>query len=280
MKNNSSGRVLVLLKVRAILDAFTVAEPELTFGRIRELTGLPPSTCVRLLTNMAELGFLERRGPLYVPGIDLTKWSSVRSVVPTRLVELASPVLDELRDRTDETARLYVRNGLCRVCVAMSETRQSIRRVVSLGDVLPLHAGAAGKVLLAFDGDVDSLVRSVNRPRLTSTTIVEADEFRRELAEVKQAGYATSFGERESQSSSACAPVFDGAGKLVAAIGIGAPLFRMGPSAMASAITPVIMAARELSRRLGYQQDTSSTNMPVALGAASTSRDHVRRPAK
>lgn len=243
--------VLVLRKVRAILDCFTAEKQKLSFSQLRQGTGLPPSTCARLLQTMVEEGFLDRVGDLYTGGISLVRWASTRTA-DLGLARVAEPILAALRDETGETSRIYVRDGLVRVCVAMAETRHSVVRVVRLGQVLPLHAGGGGKLILAYEPDVLERVLRGPLERLTGLTLTDPQLLREELREIRSRGYAMSFGERDTQSSSVLAPFFGASGEFLGAIGIGAPIFRLDHEAARKAVPAVLRAGRRLSAALGY----------------------------
>lgn len=68
--------LLVLHKVAEILDCFSVQEPEPTLQQIIRKTGLPSSTCQRLVQNMLREGFLDRDGDRYRIGIGLVRWAT------------------------------------------------------------------------------------------------------------------------------------------------------------------------------------------------------------
>ena len=246
--------ILVLEKARRILDCFSPDAPELTFPRITAASGLPASTCYRLLHNLTAEGFLEREGDLYRPGMKLLRWSAL--VVPAHaLLRKTQPVLDQLRDETGESAFLYVREGMARRCVAVAEARQSVVRVLHVGQVMPLHAGSGGKVLLAHDEALTQHVLGEGLTAHTPSTFTDGDQLMRELVEIRRRGYSVSFEERDLGASSISAPVWDVSGHVVAALGIGAPVQRVSPDTYAPLLPHVLRAAQVLSRRLGHEHD-------------------------
>lgn len=244
-------RILVLEKVRSVLECFTVEAPDLAFGQLRASTGLPPSTCARLLAAMTQVGFLDKHGDLYTPGARLASWGATRSVPVEVLAYRARPVLDWLRDETGETASIYVRTGLSRTCVEVSPTRQVIGEVTRLGQQGPLHAGAAGKVFMAFEPSVAEQVLASSVPRLTASTITSTSAWQDELALIRRQGFASSVGERHGDAAAIFAPVFNSEGRLAAAVGVGAPLSRMSQAEMARKTPLVQAAAQRVSRVLG-----------------------------
>src|SRR3954451_10161789 len=102
--------VLVLRKITQILRSFSVDQPELTLQQIIRTTGLPASTCQRLVRNLVVEGFLDREDDHYRIGLDFVQWAAP-GTFGLDLVRLTRPALQALRDRTGETACLYVPPG-------------------------------------------------------------------------------------------------------------------------------------------------------------------------
>jgi DNA-binding IclR family transcriptional regulator len=91
------------------------------------------------------------------------------------LLQRAGPVLARLRDTTGESAQLYLRRGDVRVCLAAAERGSGLRDTVPVGAELPLTAGSAGQVLLAWSEDDEAGVGSVSAPvRDGAGTVVAA----------------------------------------------------------------------------------------------------------
>lgn len=72
----NGGNLLVLAKIRDILDAFTLTRPEMTLTEIRDATGFPSSTVQRLVTNMVAQGFLDRNGDRIRIGMRMAFWAA------------------------------------------------------------------------------------------------------------------------------------------------------------------------------------------------------------
>jgi DNA-binding IclR family transcriptional regulator len=127
------------------------------------------------------------------------------------LVVLARPVLRELVLTTGESATFYIREGQERVVLAREEGTDAIRFSVQVGQRMDLHAGAAGKVLLAYLSETERniILTSKPLPKRTSATITNPNALIAELNKVKQNGYAISKGERNPDSFSLAAPVFE-----------------------------------------------------------------------
>jgi IclR family acetate operon transcriptional repressor len=232
------------------MDTFTRAGPQLTAREVQRLTGLPATTCLRLLQTLVEEGFLDRSGDKYRPGLALLTWARTAEAGLDH-VGIAAPVLTALRDATGESACLFVRHGAHHTCVAVRETPHPVIHILGVGQVLPLHAGSAGRVFLAFDREAaEHLPQSL--PACTPHTITERQSLLRSVAATRQAGYTFTSEERSIGAASLSAPVFDRDGALTAVLGIAGPVQRLGPELVPVYAPQVTRAAAELSRRLGH----------------------------
>jgi DNA-binding IclR family transcriptional regulator len=167
--------------------------------------------------------------------------------------EVVRPALEWLRDATGETSCLYRREGDVRVCVAMAETYHAIRREMYVGKLMPLHAGSASRVLLAWDESIVDEVLDRALERFTSTTVTDAALLRALLAQTRQQGYAVTFEERDPGAASVSAPVFGPGRVLVGALGISGPTMRISTQRSAEWAPLVVRAAQQATRLLGGQ---------------------------
>lgn len=244
--------VLVLRKFKQILESFTIDNPELTLQQITRSTGLPASTCQRLVHNLVREGFLDRYDDTYRVGLGLVRWAAP-GTFGLDLVRLTRPVLQQLRDETGETACLYVRDGAYRTVISLAESRHPVVRLFVVGMVMPLHAGSAGKVFLAWDKLAVKDAIGHGLARFTPRTVVDIDLLSDQLGQIRDAGYAVSFEERDLGAASLSAPVFGLNGEVSAAIGIGAPTQRMTAADVPRLAPVVVEAGRRASERLGYR---------------------------
>ncbi|MGW6402948.1 IclR family transcriptional regulator [Streptomyces sp. NPDC055134] len=244
--------LLVLQKIRLILECFTIEQPELNLQQITKATGLPTSTCQRLVHNLVREGFLDRTDDIYRIGLGLVQWAAP-GTFGLDMVQLTRPALHQLRDSTGESACLYVRDGAYRTVVSLAETHHVVMRLFMVGMVMSLHAGSAGKVFMAFDPSARSAAVSHGLSRHTSRTIVDIDILDQQLEDIRRSGYSATFEERDAGAASISAPVFGSSGELVAAIGIGAPTQRLTPADVSRLAPFVVEAGEEASQSLGYR---------------------------
>jgi DNA-binding IclR family transcriptional regulator len=161
-----------------------------------------------------------------------------------RLLGYAGPVLTKLRDTTGESAQLYRRRGDSRICIAAAERESGLRDTVPIGSVLPMTAGSAAQVLLAFD-------ESKEAARIVEDAVFPATA----LGQVRKRGWAASAGEREPGVASVSAPVRSPDGAVVAAVSVSGPIDRLTRSPGRLHAPAVLAAAESLTRSLASAAD-------------------------
>ena len=241
-------------KAVAILDAMS-SEPA-SLGELVARTGLPRATVHRLAVGLEHHG-LARRDPAGRFRL------GPRMAPPDPLPAVAAPALRRLRDDTGESAQLYVRRGDVRMCVAAAERPAGLRDTVPVGSTLPMTAGSAAKVLLAFGEEgFSSAPAPVGQGAAVPGGVARvAGGFAGErqgdpagfdaasLARVRRQGWAVSIGERESGLASVSAPVRGPAG-LLAAVSISGPARRFGRAPGQRFGPRVVLAAGQVEQAL------------------------------
>jgi DNA-binding IclR family transcriptional regulator len=244
----ASTGVGVLDRTMAILGA--VEGGARSFTDVVEATHLTRSTTHRLLRSMEEHGLVtsvEGQGYRLGPRLRGLAATAMREL-PLR--DLASPVLDRLARTTGESVQLFVRAHEHRVCIAAAESGSELRTIVNVGAELPLTAGSAGKVFLAFGPPGLSAELVPKAERITPATPV-GERLERQLATIRRRGWASSAGERQPGVGSVSAPVFDVHGALVAVVSISGPEQRLGRISAKRAAPAVVEAARRIEAALG-----------------------------
>ncbi|HEX8082322.1 MAG TPA: IclR family transcriptional regulator [Jatrophihabitans sp.] len=219
----------VLDKAVAILAATATGPASL--AELVERTTIPRATAHRLAVALEVHRLLVRDAAgRFVPGPRLAELAAAAA---DPLLERAGEVLAWVRDTAGESAQLYRRDGLDRVCVAAAERAAGLRTTVPLGARLPLTAGSGAQVLCAWE------------PAETVATLLREAEFTdRVLAEVRRRGWAQSVGQREAGVASVSAPVFGRGRRVVAAISISGPIERLGRSP-GPRFAPILTAAAQ-----------------------------------
>lgn len=128
---------------------------------------------------------------------------------------------------------------------------------LEVGERLPPHATALGKVLLAYDAELAAATRDSELARLTGRTIVDRAALGRALTAVRQVGWAGNTAEFRPGEAGIAAPIRSRGGLVVGALGIAGAIDRLCDSQMRfrpSLIGHVLDATRAVSRDLGAAQ--------------------------
>ena len=244
-----------LARAFSILDSFSPDQSELGVRDIARRLGLSRSTVGRLLATMHAAGILHQNPNTraYALGAKVLAWAGVYTAT-LDVRARARSALEELHRLTRESVSLYILDGTERVCLERIESPEHIRVVVRVGERLPLHAGASGKVLLAFlpAERRKAILEAIALPRLTPNTIANRAQLERELATVRKRGYAISVGERVSGAASVAAPIRGSDGNVIAALNITGPMPRVTDAKLLEYAELVIRAAAKISRDMGY----------------------------
>jgi IclR family transcriptional regulator, KDG regulon repressor len=176
-------------------------------------------------------------------------------------MSLATPVLDDLACATGESAHFSVPMGDAVVVLARTSGPGAFQLTDRVGVVRPAHCTALGKIMLAALAP-DQFARYLQRAELkayTPKSITSAEQLAREIAEVRRTGLAVDDGEFDSELRCAALPVRDFSGRVIGAIGISGPVWRLSIEALQKRARLVRPAADRLSGEFGFTGD----NAPV-----------------
>lgn len=252
------------LQVLDTLAGFTVA-PRLS--DLSEAVGLNISTTSRLLNSLEHFGYVRRDKQLgcYVLGYKLLHMAQIVEV-QTSIHELADDTLKQLVADTNETATLTVLEHDMAIVVAREVCTNLLRAAPSVGTRAPLYCTGAGKALLAFQpNDMVERILAQGMPPLTVATITTPKAMSAELDAIRRRGYAIDCGEREVGLIAIHAVVRNVTGSVVASVGVSGLDHRISVEKRPEMANYVLLAAEELSRRLGWHPVNASASRADAL---------------
>lgn len=222
---------------KAVEVLHTVAQSPCGLAELCDRTGLPRATAHRLAAGLEIHRLLARDdGGRWQLGPAITE---LAAHVDDPLLAASTTALAQLREITGESVQLYRREGGVRVCVSALEPAAGLRDTVPVGARLPMTAGSAARVLLAYS---DTATQLAVLPTATFTD--------RMLADVRRRGWAQSVAEREPGVASVSAPVRNAHGVVIAAISVSGPIDRLGRHPGARWAADVVAAAETITRRL------------------------------
>jgi DNA-binding IclR family transcriptional regulator len=211
--------IKVVGKVGLILDAFRRLGAELTLGQIAAAAQLETSTASRLVASLVQTGLL-RHDPLhrlYAPGLIMLELS--RAVLNRfSFRELAHRELSALSASTGWQCYLAVADeDDAHQVIYIDAVSTKVPELSEVGQRRPMHSTSTGKILLAFrEGDLGDWPLE----RSTPNTKTHRQVLLRELQQTRRNGYATAEDEEELDTCTVAAPIFDGNGHVVAALGV------------------------------------------------------------
>jgi len=194
-----------------------------------------------------------------------------------RLVAIAQPVLDELRSKLSESAFLCELVDQRAVVVAVAESPRPFRSLMSLGHLMPFHAAASAKAILAFQpaSRIERLLHQEGTDRYTDRTKTDTDELLRELEDVRSQASAVCDQELELGVKAIARPICDNSGYAVASIAVIAPRERLDGDRQEKALRELAVAASTVAELLGYRPNQSRSGPSMRV---TTERTAVAAP--
>jgi IclR family acetate operon transcriptional repressor len=247
-------QVRALTRGLAVLACFTPEQPRHSLAELSRQVRVPKATLYRLLEGLCATEFLEQEpSGSYNLGI---KAFEVGSAYLSKLdfPQTARRSLEELAATCRETASLGVLSHGEVVYVAIERTQREIGIQSQVGTRHPAHCTALGKVLLAGlpEEEALSLLETTGMPARTEHTITSPAALLAELHDVRARGYAIDNEERAYGVKCIAAPIRNDTGRVVGAISVSGPAFRVSADTLQQLIAAVTAAAAAVSRRQGY----------------------------
>ncbi len=255
---NGSGSATIATVERAadiLLHLANSRGPDFGITELSEQLGMSKAAIHRVLASLRSRGLVDvdertrryslgvgalRLGLAYLDRIDVRR--------------MGRPALEQLSARTSETATLSVLlGGRERIYVDQVTPDREVIMTVSLGEPYPLHAGASGRTFLAYlpEEQVEKYVAEAPLNPLTASTIIDPDQLRESLAQVREQGWARSTGERKGGAASVAAPVRSHDGYPIAVISVCGPAERF-TAEFDGCRDALLHASRVMSRQFGW----------------------------
>ena len=243
-------------KAIAILQQFTLDEPQLGVSELSRRLGFTRSTVHRLLASL-------RQGSLIEQDQSTQKYRLGRAAVELGYTAIYSdpmlvtalPYLYFLSDQVGETVYLGERRGH-EVATVLHVLSPSSREQMPWYNRLPLHCSSSGKVLLAH-GDESELAALLEQglPVHTEHTITDPMALREDLHRIREQGFATAFEEYKLGANAIAVPVVDPEGTVVAALTVLGPAYTLTREKAMAALERLKAISREITLKLAAVSD-------------------------
>ncbi len=254
----STSDFQALNNIISIMDCFTVEKHELGVREAARSSGLSPSTAGRVMLALKDAGLLQQNPDtrLYMLGAKVLAWAEVYAS-GFDIRKLVLPAMRELYRSTQETISLYILEGDDRICIERMESPHSVRIVARIGRRLPLYAGSAGKLMLAYLPEERQRQILFGQPlkAFTANTITDPQALFDDLERIHAQGYAFSDGEWILEAAGIAAPILGVNGELQAALTISGPAQRFTPERVAMYRDLIMEVTAQISSLLGYSKN-------------------------
>lgn len=215
--------------------------------------GVHKSTAFRLVAALERRGLVEQvegRGK-YRLGMGLLRLAGA-TTARLDVVQESRPICRKLASETGETVNIAVLSDRSALYLDQIASASALQPHNWVGQHIPLHATANGKVLLSgLAGDeLDRTLGSM--PAYTKATITTKRALRAELGDVRDQGYAVAIDELEVGLTAIAAPVRNAHGDVIASMSVSGPTFRLAEERLDQIIPLLVGAAAEVSHRLGW----------------------------
>lgn len=244
----------VAIRTLEVLALIAEAQQGYSLTQVSEKLGYPLPTTHRILGLLVKEEFI-RRDPTtleYFAGRRIHRMAAL-----ARRHTLASTArinLQALSERFNETVLMTQLIDGRAVCVALSETRRPLHLSVAVGQAVPLHAAASGRVLYSElpDEEVAALLEPLGFQKHAPGTPANVEEVLAHLRNIRTYGYDVCDNEFDIDVWAAAAPIRDSTGAIVAGIAVTTPQDRSRPQELRDRIIEaVVTTAEEITFAIG-----------------------------
>jgi IclR family KDG regulon transcriptional repressor len=221
--------------------------------RIAELVASDKSQVSRTLKILAEYGLVDRDPATRAYRLGWSLFTLAAQAGDTQLLAAAEPVVKELGRTLGERTHLSVLQGTEVLTLLSESPEHAVQAAGWVGRLVPAYCSSSGQALLLdhTSEQLRDLFRGVRFVRLGPNTPRSLTELSRRIEQARTRGYATVDEEFEPGLVAAAAPVRDFRGRIVAALNVSGPKFRLGDR-LEEAGVELADAAETLSARLGW----------------------------
>ncbi len=255
-KDPNDYNVRAVERALQILGCFDDQHQERGISEIAQAVDLHKATAHRIVTTLVNYGYLERAGDgqKYRLGLVLPELG-FKVIRRMDLRREAMPHMLQLVEQWDETCDLSIFDQGQVFYVEVIHGNRALSITAAVGQRLPAHCTASGKVFLAHLPS-DILEGWLEKPlkAYTSQTITSKEDLLKQFKMIRSQGYAVDREETETGVNAIAAPICNEQGNVVAAMSIPVPVSRLVAEREPEMVTSLKQAAQAISRRLGCKQ--------------------------
>ncbi|MGB9082915.1 MAG: IclR family transcriptional regulator [Desulfuromonadaceae bacterium] len=241
--------------IRAIdvLELFNVMDKEVSISELTEYTCTNKNYIFRLLLTLQSRQFVDVNPATgkYKLGLKIFELGQ-KALKKQKLINHTRPVLEYLKKQCHETTGYSIFKSDFTYYVDGVESDLTVRVVNRMGSRFPLHCTAVGKAQIAHldEKELQLWIDTNKLSKFSTNTIINPDQLKDELGRIVSQGYAIEDQEFEAGVGGIAAPVLGRDNKIIGAIGISAPVYRLTRERLENELVPLIKwAGKELSSK-------------------------------
>jgi IclR family KDG regulon transcriptional repressor len=248
-------------RVSSILDVLGQSPQGISIRDLSAKINLPKGTTHRLLSSLSYLGYV-RQDPKtrnYFLGFKLVELGNLL-LSQLDLRKEAEPFLRDLAEKTKETVHLVFLDQNEIVYIDKVEIDQNpggLKMASKVGSRNPAHSCAVGKVLLSHlsEDEINRIIEEKGLPKRTENTLTDPIQLKEHLKIIRTQRYAIDDEENERGIRCVAAPIYNETAKVVAAISISGPAFRITKKVIQESLKKEVMeTALKISQKLGFRE--------------------------
>jgi DNA-binding IclR family transcriptional regulator len=251
-REKSSYSVQTVEKALDLLEALTDDAPPATLHNLSDKLGLSRNKVFRLLATLESRGLVEREEGSGVYRLGLSSVAlAQRFINSASLIRHAHPIMEELARKHDEAVYLTVLMGDEVLFLDMVDCWQNVKATSMVGKKFPFFTNAAGKVIKALESQ--EILERLFKRRGKRKDLPDLEVLVRELDAIREKGVAVDRNGLGEGIVSVAVSIRDYAGKVVGALAMLGPSFRMVTDRIENEIIPSLQEGAEaLSMKFGY----------------------------
>jgi IclR family pca regulon transcriptional regulator len=252
-RSKSSSRDLVagLGKGLAIIELFNETRKRMAISEAAKLTGLTRAAARRYLLSLVHLGYAEFDGKYFSLTPRVMRLGHAY-LAATPLTKLLQPFLDDIARQVGDPSMAGILDDTDVVCIAQATPPRIVFTSLSVGSRLPAYRTALGRVLLAH-ASTQKLEAYWQRARFEARTpksLVTREALEKELAKVRDSGYAIVDEEVELGLRTIAVPIRNTGGIVIAAVNVTVQWSRIALEDMPRRLLPLLALAQEAMKQL------------------------------
>jgi len=251
-REKGSYAVLTVEKALDLLDILTEEPADATLPFLADKVGVSRNKAFRLLATLETRGLVEREEwsgsyRLGIPAVELAQ----RFLKSARLIRHAHPVMEGLARKHAEAVYMTVLRGDEVLFLDMVDCDRQVKAAPLVGKRFPFFTNASGKAIKALESR--DLAGKPGKKRKSSESVPDLVKLEMELNNIREKGVAIDCEGLGEGVISVAVAVRDYAGKVIGALTMLGPSFRMVTSRLENEIIPSLMEGAEmLSMKFGY----------------------------